>query len=64
MATTFLAALVIVGLTVLAMSMGALFQGRRLRGSCGGTGRDCSCSPLAARNCELRKHRDAGAAGS
>ncbi|MGH0034077.1 MAG: (Na+)-NQR maturation NqrM [Myxococcota bacterium] len=62
--TTFLAALVVVGLTVLAMSLGAMVQGRRLRGSCGGTGQDCSCSPVAARNCELRKQRDAGAAGS
>lgn len=61
---TFIAALVVMGLTVLAMSLGALVQGRRLRGSCGGTGQDCSCSPLAARNCELRKQRDAGAAGS
>jgi hypothetical protein len=61
---TFLAALVVVGLTVFAMSIGAIAQGRRLRGSCGGSGQDCSCSPLAARNCRLREQRDAGAVGS
>jgi hypothetical protein len=54
---TFLAAVVVVGLTVFAMSIGAVAQGRRLRGSCG---QDCSCSPLAARNCRLREQRDAG----
>jgi hypothetical protein len=58
---TFLATLVIVGLTVFAMSIGAIAQGRRLRGSCG---QDCPCSALAARNCRLRNSRDAGAADS
>ncbi|MCG8589888.1 MAG: hypothetical protein MJE66_11410 [Proteobacteria bacterium] len=58
---TFLAALVVIGLTVLAMSIGAIAQGRRLRGSCGGSGQDCSCSPLAARNCKLREQRSGGA---
>jgi hypothetical protein len=48
---TFFAALVVVGLTVLAMSIGAIIQGRQLRGSCG---QDCSCSALAARNCKRR----------
>lgn len=62
--TTFLAALVVVGLTVFAMSIGAVAQGRRLRGSCGGSAHDCSCSPLAARGCSLREHRDAEAVGS
>ena len=61
---TFLAALVVVGLTVFAMSIGAVAQGRRLRGSCGGSGQDCSCSPLAARGCSLREQRDAEAVGS
>lgn len=61
---TFLAALVVVGLTVFAMSIGAVAQGRRLRGSCGGSGQDCSCSPLAARNCRLREQREAGGVGS
>lgn len=52
---TFFATLVVVGLVVLGMSVGAIFQGKRLKGSCGGTGKDCECSPLAARNCKLRE---------
>jgi hypothetical protein len=48
---TFFSALVVVGLTVLGMSIGAIAQGRQLRGSCG---QDCSCSALAARNCKRR----------
>ena len=60
---TFLAALVVVLLTVTAMSVGAIAQGRRLRGSCGGTGQDCSCTPLAARHCKLREQRAAESAG-
>jgi hypothetical protein len=60
---TFLATLVIFGAVVLAMSVGVIFQGRRLRGSCGGTGKDCECSPLAARECRLRKVREAAQQG-
>ncbi len=55
--TTILATLVIFALVFAAMSIGAILQGRRLRGSCGGTGKDCECSPLAARNCRLREQR-------
>jgi len=61
---TFVAALVVVVLTVLAMSIGVIAQGRRLRGSCGGSGRECSCSPLAARHCRLREQRSAGTPGA
>jgi hypothetical protein len=60
--TTFLATLIVFGAVTLAMSLGAMIQGRRLKGSCGGTGDDCSCSPLAARNCRLRQERDAAGA--
>ncbi len=56
---TFLATLVVTGLVVLAMSVGVLVQGKRLKGSCGGTGKACECSPLAARNCKLREQIDA-----
>ena len=52
---TFVATLLIFGLMVLAMALGVLVQGRRLQGSCGGTGRACQCSPLAARRCALRE---------
>ncbi len=55
---TFLATLVVTGLVVLAMSVGVLVQGKRLQGSCGGTGKACQCSPLAARNCKLREQID------
>ena len=60
--TTFLATLVVFGAVILAMSLGALIQGRRLKGSCGGSGEDCACSPLAARNCRLRQERGAASA--
>lgn len=60
---TFLASLVLFGIVVAAMSVGAIVQGKRLRGSCGGSGKDCECSPLAARSCRLRQMRDASSAG-
>lgn len=36
------------------MSVGVVFGGRRLRGSCGGTGSDCACDSQARarRGCE------------
>ncbi len=52
---TFLATLVVVGIVVLGMSLGAILQGRRLQGSCGGTGKACQCTPLKARHCKLRE---------
>ncbi len=57
MLLTFFAASLIFGCVVLAMSLGAVLQGRRLKGSCGGVGEDCSCTPLAARACKLRELR-------
>ncbi|MBW2447874.1 MAG: hypothetical protein JRG83_18400 [Deltaproteobacteria bacterium] len=56
---TFVPALAIFVLAVAAMAVGTLFQGRRLKGSCGGAGEGCSCSPLAARTCPVRRERDA-----
>ncbi|MDH3685310.1 MAG: hypothetical protein OEP95_03745 [Myxococcales bacterium] len=55
MLETFLATLAIFGVVVLAMSIGVIFQGKRLKGSCGGSGKACECSPLAARNCPVRR---------
>ena len=52
---TFLATLTVFGVVVLAMAVGVILQGRRLKGSCGGAGEDCSCSALAARSCPLRR---------
>lgn len=56
---TFLATLTVFGLAVSAMAIGVLVQGKRLRGSCGGTGKACECSVLKARNCEMRHARSA-----
>jgi len=56
---SFLAGLVVFGLAVTGLATGLLLQGRRLRGSCGRTGEDCLCSPLAARRCALRREREA-----
>ena len=61
---TFLATVVIFGAAAAAMAVGILLQGRRLRGSCGGSGLECTCSALAARSSEPRfrspKARDSG----
>ena len=54
---TLLASFAVFLLAVGAMSVGVWVQGRRLQGSCGGSGEDCQCSPLAARRCPLRQHR-------
>ncbi len=58
---TFLATLVVFGLVTLGMALGVIVQGKRLQGSCGGTGKACKCSPLAARHCRLRQELEAKA---
>lgn len=50
---TFLATAVVFALAMIAMAVGVIFSDRRLRGSCGGTGLDCTCSPEAQRDCAL-----------
>jgi hypothetical protein len=52
---TFLATLVVFALAMLAMAVGVVFSGRRLRGSCGGTGEDCSCDAAARAECARTK---------
>ena len=50
---TFLATALIFGLAMTAMAVGVIFSDRRLKGSCGGTGRDCSCSDEVRQDCAL-----------
>ena len=52
---TFIATLVIFGGVALAMGVGVIFSDRVLQGSCGGTGKACTCTRAARRDCELRK---------
>jgi hypothetical protein len=49
----FLATALIFGLAMVGMAVGVIFSNRELKGSCGGTGRDCSCSAKARRECAL-----------
>ncbi len=52
---TLLATFLVVGIVMLLMATGVVFSGRRLRGSCGGTGEDCSCDGPKKKACP-RKH--------
>ena len=50
---TFLFTALIFGLAMAAMAVGVIFSNRTLKGSCGGTGIDCTCSDEARRDCAL-----------
>jgi hypothetical protein len=55
---TFIATALIFGIAMTAMAVGVIFSNRTLKGSCGGTGLDCTCSDEAKRECALAaKHR-------
>ena len=56
---TYLATLLLFVAVMLAMAIGVLATGRRLKGSCGGTGRDCSCDDAARKECALAKQHGA-----
>ncbi len=53
---TFLATCIGFFLAVMAMSVGLIVAGRRLRGSCGGlsSGGSCSCSPAKRARCHVK----------
>ncbi len=48
-----LATLVFFCLAFAAMAVGVIFSNRELKGSCGGTGRACTCTEEARRDCAL-----------
>ena len=48
---TLLFTFLVVGIVMLFMATGVIFSGRRLRGSCGGTGEDCSCDDAKQQAC-------------
>jgi hypothetical protein len=50
---TLLVTALIIGLSMVAMAIGVIVSNRELKGSCGGTGRDCTCSAEARRDCAL-----------
>lgn len=52
--STFLATLLLFGLAMGAMAIG-LVAGRSLKGSCGGSGGSCPCTPDEKRACELKR---------
>ncbi len=49
------------GLIMLAMAIGVIFQGKALRGSCGGVGSSCACDDAGEPVCDAKKVRDAAA---
>lgn len=52
---TIIAAVLVFAVALAAMAVGVIFTGRRLQGSCGGTGRDCTCDEATRADCELAK---------
>ncbi len=58
---TILAAIAVFAIVMLAMAVGVIFSNRRLQGSCGGTGRDCTCDDTTRKDCELKKAAEAAA---
>jgi hypothetical protein len=50
---TFLATALIFGLAMVGMAIGVIVSNRELKGSCGGTGKACSCTEEARRDCAL-----------
>ncbi len=51
---TLLATFLIFGVVMLLLATGVIVSGRRLRGSCGGTGEDCSCDDAKQKDCSRK----------
>ncbi len=49
--TTLIITVIILLVAVLLMAIGTIVSGRNLKGSCGGTGKDCSCSSVEKESC-------------
>lgn len=56
---TLIATVGLFALIMTAMAVGLIFRGRSLRGSCGGTGEACSCSPRKRRACPAAQQSEA-----
>jgi hypothetical protein len=56
---TLLATLLIIGLIMTAMAVGVMFQGKALKGSCGGTGNGCPCTDEEQRACAAKRREAA-----
>ncbi|NNL67561.1 MAG: DUF539 domain-containing protein [Myxococcales bacterium] len=54
-----LATAAVFAVVVLAMSLGVMFTGRSLKGSCGGVGGNCPCSDSEKQVCPRRKQQAA-----
>ena len=52
---TLIATLALMAAAMLAMAVGVVFSGRRLKGSCGGVDRDCSCDAVSRAECRRTK---------
>ena len=52
---TILVTIAFFGIVMATMALGVIISGKRLQGSCGGTGTDCECSEAKRRVCEAKR---------
>ncbi len=50
--TTILLTIGLFGAIMLGMAIGVIVSGKTLKGSCGGVGGDCDCTPSERESCE------------
>lgn len=55
---TFIITAAFFALVMAAMAVGVIFSNRSLRGSCGGTGQGCECTPAKRRRCIASQDTD------